>query len=184
MTETIILWAIGGVALALVALACLVHTHLVRSHVQNSRRELGTPLTTADSSIEAPLARYQPMFRLLDGHDADYLERHRACPQAAARWQRAQRRVVRLYLRELAADFQQLHSRARVLVSLSPEPSQPLVWVLFQQQIAFWRALLWIEVRLSLSRGASRINPEALVAAFETVRQELSRASISPNQPA
>ncbi len=122
------------------------------------------------------LARYQPMFRLLAGEDADFLRHGGRCAKAAEQWQRSQRRIIRLYLKELASDFQFLHREARTLVARSPEQCAGMVPALFKIQFCFWRSLIWIEIRLSLRRfGLPGINPEGLRGAFEAMRQELSR---------
>lgn len=131
------------------------------------------------------LARYQPMFRLLAGGDAEFLSHETRCPKIAQRWERSHRRVVRLYLKELATDFHVLHREARALVARSPEQYAGMVPLLFKLQISFWRALIWIEIRLSLRlAGIPRINPEALVEVFESMRRELSHSlALAKAQP-
>ena len=71
--------------------------------------------------------------------------------QIVARWDRTQRRVVRVYLRETARDFRRLHAEARALVAESPEQYSDLVGVLMRQQVTFLRAMAGIEIRLALS---------------------------------
>ena len=86
-------------------------------------------------------SRNEPMTRLIE--DADL--------QIVARWDRTQRRVVRVYLRETACDFRRLHAEARALVAESPEQYSDLVGVLMRQQVTFLRAMAGIEIRLALS---------------------------------
>ncbi len=172
MTETIIPPVILAAGVGLTALGVAV-LRRVRSYRRVPGRVSSQP---GAPGMEFSLTRYQPLFRLLSTSDADFLADHRHCPSIRKRWERSQRRVVRLYLKELAADFQALHRTARVMVAQSPDPAH-LVPALFQQQMAFWRALIWIEIRLWLHwGGAARINPEALAKAAEALCQELSRA--------
>ncbi len=187
MTETIILSAIGAAGLGLAALAGLVYSrmHGYRRALRPTK-SVGSGLLLTSPETDAPLARYQPMFRLLSGEDADFLQNRRHCANVARRWERSQHRVVRLYLKELAADFQSLHREARALAAHSPERSSDLMMVLFKQQFAFWRALVWIELRLALGgAGLPKINPTKLVGAFEAVRREISHAAaVAQDQPA
>jgi hypothetical protein len=175
VTESIILSAIVAAGLGLVALGGLVYqrVHGYRRALRRTK-SAGIEAPRADLGTEFPLARYEPMFRLLTGADADFLQRNRHCPQVARRWELSQRRVVRLYLKELAADFQGLHREARALMALSPQQHHLLPF-LFKQQFTFWRAVIWIEIRLSFG-GTSmpRVNPEALTRAFEVLRREIS----------
>jgi hypothetical protein len=184
---TIILSAVVAAGAGLMALGGLVYTriHGYRRALRRKKPErIEAPRAepSGEPGVEfplarhqPPLARYDPMFRLLTGADADFLLRNRHCPKVGRQWERSQRRVVRLYLRELAADFQSLHREARALVALSPQQHPRLLAFLFKQQFAFWRTLVWIEVRLSLGgSGMPRVNPEALAGAFEALRREIS----------
>jgi hypothetical protein len=127
---------------------------------------------------EGSLDRYRPMARLLSGEDAGFLRQQTSCPKVAARWERSRRRIIRLYLKELAADFNGLHAKARSLVAESPEQCAGLVPVLFRLQFTFWRALLLIELQLALGRlNAVKINPEGLVQTMEAMRREISHAA-------
>lgn len=185
MSETIILTVIGVAGLGLATLAALAW---VRGNGRGNERrhpDAGVP-ASASSDGEVPLARYQPMFRLLGGGDAAFLRRYPNCPQAAELWAQAQRRVVRLYLKELAKDFQALHREARIQIARSPEAPPYAMLRLFHQQAAFWRARVWIELRLSVGgAGALRINPEPLISAFEALQRELSRPGrLAQDQPA
>lgn len=148
--------------------------------VRSYRRGLGRVSSRPGSAgTELSLARYQPLFRLLAAADADFVMRNRHCPSVARRWQRSQPRVARLYLKELAADFQAANRTLRVMVAHSPEHAY-LLPVLLRQQFAFWRALIWIELRLTLPWGAAtRINPEALAGAVEALCREFSRRQTS-----
>src|SRR5580658_8737993 len=104
--------------------------------------EYGRARRRNHANEECSLERYQPMVRLLAGEDADFLRQNTHCPKAVASWERSRRRIIRLYLRELAADFHRLHAKARILVAESPEQCSRLVRLLFKQQFTFWRILV------------------------------------------
>jgi hypothetical protein len=133
---------------------------------------------------EFSLERYQPMVRLLADADAEFLSRSTTCPKTADRWERSRRRIIRLYLKELAADFRQLHAKARVLVAESPESYAALVPLLFRQQVAFWRILTIIELRLALGGwNVPQTRVKHLIGVIEAMQHEISRvAAASPAQ--
>lgn len=185
MAETVLFGAMGVVGVALAALGSLVYAHL--RHYRRGGKDGAKPSierAPLTGEAEAPLARYQPMFRLLAGGDGDFVRRHQSCPKVAERWEKSQRRVVRLYLRELAGDFQCLHREARAIAAQSPEQYRHMLPLLFKQQLVFWRAFIWIDLRLSLGSGVSRINPEKLLAAFEALRREIPEAAVRQHSPA
>jgi hypothetical protein len=75
---------------------------------------------TLDSGEPADfsLDRYQPMGRLMAEEDLVFLKSqpgYRA--EMGVRWKRERRRIFRLYLAELKADFRRLHAHARQLVA-------------------------------------------------------------------
>jgi hypothetical protein len=128
--------------------------------------------------VDYSLDQYQPMARLVAGQDADFLIRHANCPQVSARWERSRRRIVRLYLRELAADFHRLHAKARILVAESPEQYAGLIPLLFGQQFTFWRTLVMIELRLALGGwNLPQTKVQELVRAVDALHREISRAA-------
>jgi hypothetical protein len=127
-------------------------------------------------------ARYEPMTRLLDGADLDFLRKEAACgSDLAARWERSRRRIFRMYLRDLAEDFRRVHAEARALVAESPERYSALVGVLMRQQLTFWRALAAVELRLALNGlGAGPADVRGLVEAIEAIRAEMVRIAAVP----
>jgi hypothetical protein len=128
------------------------------------------------------LARYEPMTRLLDAADLDFLRKEAASsPELAARWERSRRRIFRMYLRDLAADFRRVHEEARALVAESPEKYSALVGVLMRQQLTFWRAMASVELRLALSGvGLGPANVRGLTDAIEAIRVEMVRIAALP----
>jgi hypothetical protein len=118
------------------------------------------------------------MVRLLADDDITFLRRS-TCPRSGivARWDQARRRVFRLYLNDLAADFRSVHAEARALVADSPEQYSDLVGVLMRQQIVFWRAMAPIRVRLALGAlGIGAADVRRLIGAIECMRLEIERS--------
>ena len=128
------------------------------------------------------LARYEPMARLLKDEDQEFLASLPGYrPAMKARMKRERRRVLRLYLRELAADFQSLHAKAREMAAVAPEQYADLVSVLFRQQWVFWRSMAAIEAGLCLNAiGIGKLDPRSLVEAVDAMRREVARCIAPP----
>lgn len=164
------LGSIGATGSALVAIGSIVALRLRRYRRPNDE-EIGSP-------EEFEPGRYAPMTRLLGTEDLDFLREFADCsPKLAARWERSRLRIFRMYLRDLVADFQNLHARARSLVAESPEEYSALVPVLMRQQLVFWRALAGIELRLLLKGfGLKPVDVRGLTEAIEALRGEIARS--------
>jgi hypothetical protein len=128
------------------------------------------------------LARYEPMARLLLEEDFLFLASQPGYrPEIGAKWRRERQRIFRLYLRDLAQDFQRLHAEARAVVADSRAESSELVGVLMRQQIAFWRAMAGIELRLWMNQlglgkaGLTKAGARGLVESIEAMRRDLAR---------
>lgn len=134
--------------------------------------------TLSEVSRETRLDRYRPMTRLLDSEDLNFLASQPGYrPEMRARLESSRRRIFRMYLAELSADFHHLHAAARRMVAEAPEQHAELVPVLLRQQIAFWRALAAIELRLALSwTGLTPVNASGLLE----IVQQLQRAVALP----
>ena len=119
------------------------------------------------------------MARLSSSEDLDFL---RTWPEfrgeREAKFLREQRRICRLYLQEIAADFRRLHKAARALVAHAPEEHADLVGLLFHQQVVFWRALVVIEIRLMLgAAGVPQMNLGTLLGSVDDLRSALARSA-------
>src|SRR5579863_311793 len=82
------------------------------------RRRRGAATLDSDETDGFSLDRYQPMERLMAEEDLAFLKSqpgYRA--EMGVRWKRERRRIFRLYLAELKADFRRLHIHARELVA-------------------------------------------------------------------
>jgi len=123
------------------------------------------------------LDRYQSMGRLLAEEDLVFLKSqpgYRA--EMGARWKRERRRIFRLYLAELKADFRKLHAQARELVAGSEADSAALVEVLMKQQFTFMMATTALEFRLALQWiGIGRVDIRPLVELIEAMRIDLAQ---------
>lgn len=162
--------SIGAAGSALVAIGSIVGLRLRRYRPADDEE--------MESREEFEPGRYAPMARLLGTEDLDFLHEQAECaPALAARWERSRLRIFRMYLRDLAADFQSLHARARLLVAESPEEYSALVPVLMRQQLVFWRALAGIELRLLLKGfGLKPVDVRGLTGAIDALRLEIARS--------
>lgn len=121
------------------------------------------------------LARYQPMVRLLSADDLEFLASQPGSrPKILTQLKRDRRRIFRMYLRELAGDFQALHAEARKIAADSPEQHSELVGTLLAQQVTFWKAIAAIELRLMLPR-TSGMDISELIASVEALRLDVAR---------
>jgi len=133
---------------------------------------------TLDSGEPADfsLDRYQPMGRLMAEEDLVFLKSqpgYRA--EMGVRWKRERRRIFRLYLAELKADFRRLHAHARQLVAASGADSAALVEVLMKQQFTFLMATTALEFRLALQWiGVGRVDITPLIELVEAMRVDLA----------
>ncbi len=131
-------------------------------------------LDTSAFAIE----RYQPLERLLSEEDFSFLKGTPGyTAQIGDRWKRDQRRVVRLYLSELAGDFNRLHAAARAMVAESPLPSAFIVELLVGQKLTFWRTMASIELRLLLPGAVGSIHVRPLLQMLEAMRLEVERGA-------
>jgi hypothetical protein len=172
MAEATVIAAVAAAGSAAAGLGVLVWTRI--KDYQRAARKTRPAEEFSPGPYEPQ--RYEPLRRLLANEDREFVERHIRCPELAARWERSQRRIVRMYLKDLAADFHCLHRNARALVTQSPEEFADLIPLLARQQLVFWRTLVWIELRLTLGgKITPAIDPQNLVGAIDALRQELAR---------
>jgi hypothetical protein len=168
-------WAISasvGAALLAVALGIL----LVR--MLSYRR----PFVGDDPPPEFSLSRYQPMAQLMSGDDLQFLSGQPGVTRVQhQRFKRNRRRVFRLYLRELAADFQLLHRQAREIVAESPQANAASVGSILRLQVDFWRFLALIELQLVLDQmGVGTVDSRRLLETVNALHASVSRASAGP----
>lgn len=140
-------------------------------------RRRGSAALDSDDSSNFSLDRYQPMGRLMAEEDLVFLKSqpgYRA--EIGERWKRERRRVFRLYLAELKADFRRLHAHARELIAASGADSAALLEVLMKQQFTFMMATTALEFRLALQWiGIGRVDITPLIQMVEAMRVDLSQ---------
>jgi hypothetical protein len=121
--------------------------------------------------------RYQPMEHLLSEDDFAFLSSQPGyTPEIGARWKRDRRHIFRLYLGEMRRDFLRLHAEARVMAANADAESADLVGTLMRQQIAFWRGMAGLELRLALRRiGIGKVDVRPLLESLEAMRADLAR---------
>jgi hypothetical protein len=138
-----------------------------------SESKEGVALTHAEFSI----ARYEPMTRLMSKGDLLFLEAQPGFRgEIRKKFIEERRRIFRLYLGDLAADFHRLHKHARTIAANMPADQAPLIGVLIRQQARFWFEMTALELRLSLDwAGIGSIDPSALVNAIGAMHAEIGR---------
>jgi hypothetical protein len=140
------------------------------------RRRRSSVTPDSDEIGAFSLDRYQPMGRLMAEEDLVFLKSqpgYRA--EIGERWKRERRRIFRLYLAELKADFRRLHAHARLLAAGSGADSADLVEVLMKQQFTFAMATTALEFRLALQWiGIGRVDITPLIELIEAMRLDLA----------
>ena len=141
------------------------------------RRRRSSAALDSDDTAGFSLDRYQPMARLMAEEDLVFLKSqpgYRA--EMGERWKRERRRIFRLYLAELKADFRKLHAHARELVAGSGADSAALVEVLIKQQLTFLMATTALEFRLALQQiGIGKVDITPLIELVEAMRMDLAQ---------
>jgi len=93
---------------------------------------------------------YRPMQRLLDPAEFRYLRDHGISKEKVNTLRRQRRTIYRLYLRDVAQEFNRVHSVLRVLLVSSYFDRPDLAKLLAKQTFTFYPNLLLVEVRLTL----------------------------------
>lgn len=129
-----------------------------------------TPAVEAQilSPSRSVLETYQPMGRLFAEEDFRFLSGSR--PDLVKRLRRQRRQVLRLYLRELRADFERVYAFCRSLAPKSTDPN--FAALITQQALSFYGLFLVLHVRCTLGWFMHvRIDTVDLVGAFDRLRQ-------------
>jgi hypothetical protein len=145
-------------------------------------REGAPPEALSDDSSPLSLRRYSVLTRLAGDEDERFLRTLPGFKEEMLSRLRSERRVIlRMYLRELTADFRRLHRAARLMVAAAPQEHADLVGVLMRQQITFWRCLAGIESRLALKPlGLPRVDTSRLLQVVEALRAAVAGTATSP----
>ena len=121
-------------------------------------------------------SRYEPMLWLTAPEDLEFLARQPGYrPQLGARFRAHRRRILRMYLRDLAQAFGSTHAAARKIAADLPESHADLIGFLIRCQMTFWRRMLMTEMRLAIPTVKfPKFDPGALLEPIESIRLRIS----------
>ena len=130
--------------------------------------------------------RYEVVARLTTLDDLDFLRTLPGFrPEMAKKFRKERRRICRLYMREMAADFQRLYAAARAMISLAPEEHSDLIATLFRSKVRFWRSLALVELRLMLgAAGVRSVDLRAVLDALEGMRVAVGQPQVAADPSA
>ncbi|MBI3665619.1 MAG: hypothetical protein HY236_05230 [Acidobacteria bacterium] len=125
----------------------------------------------------SPQETYRPMSRLFAEQDFAFLAGQPGSGTGLVKRLRRQRRgALRLYLREMRADFQRLYALCRLLARNSKDPS--FATLVTQQALSFYSLFLILQLRCALGWFLHvRVDTVDLVTAFDRLAQA-ARASL------
>jgi hypothetical protein len=128
--------------------------------------------------------RYQPLERLLDPADEEFLAAHPAgSGQLRRKFRKGRIRVFRTYVRELAIDFKRICAAIKLVMIASSVDCSDLVQLLIKEQIRFVGLVMFVEFKLVLYRlGLGRVDARVLIQCVDTMRAQL-RSSAPLAQP-
>ena len=122
---------------------------------------------------------YKPIQRLLDPADFNYLRRKGMGADRIRKLRSERRRIYRLCLRSLAADFNQVHRALSLLMVHSHADRPDLAAELARQRFVFYRNLLLVEFRLTLHACGVEMPTIDLCAPLAFLQAELQQLSPS-----
>lgn len=122
---------------------------------------------------------YEPMQRLLNAEDFNFLKRQPGYDLAVVQRLRRERlRIFRQYLNRVVVDFNRLHLAARILVAHSQEDRSALLSHLMALKFRFGLAAIQAEFNYMLCCiGYSTISVRALLARLEEMSTQLNALS-------
>lgn len=145
-------------------------------HLWIYRRSRAEASAASGEQREFSLDRFEPMVRLLSEEDFLFLKAQPGFkPEIGKKFLRERRRIFRLYLRELAAEFHRLHAYARSIVATLPTENSALVGMLMRQQVRFWYEISALELRVSLGSLGASVDARGLVQAIGQMQAEISQ---------
>lgn len=170
---SVLLFALA--AFSAIALAIVVPV-LFRLYRRSGIEEI-TPEWLENFSPEA----YEPMQRLLNVDDFNFLKRQPGFDSAAIRRFRRERlRIFRQYLNRVVIDFNRLHLAARVLAAHGTDDRSALMNRLVSLKFRFGMALLQAEGSYLLCcAGSSTVSVRALVARLNEMSVQLNALSLA-----
>lgn len=127
-------------------------------------------------------ARYRPMERLLAAEDSAFLAAQPGFTRAMRRRFLAERRrIFRIYLRNVARDFERLHRAARVLMLCAPDDRPDYAAALVRERLAFERTMVLVRLRLLVNwMSGATVEVHGLVGALETMNAQVRSLAAAP----
>jgi hypothetical protein len=130
---------------------------------------------TLDWLEELSPERYQPMLRLLNRQDLDFLRSQPGFTRKMERGFRQKRcEIFRGYLRQLDGDFQQVCTALKLVMVQSNRDRPDLAATLLRQEVWFKVGMLAVHLRLLLyGCGIGTVEVAGLLKLFDGMRLEL-----------
>ena len=127
--------------------------------------------------------RYRPMGRLLAEDDFRFLaSQSSGCPRLATRLRRQRIRVLRLYLRQMRAEFARVYGLARLLAPTSQDPA----FAGRVLSLALTFSGLWVAMQVVCALGwlgPLRVHIAGLVTALDGLTEAVQASLPSPEPP-
>ena len=165
-------WAIAGGLLTAILGILLPAVLCMRLLAYRTAIHASDSHVSLRGSLHDPASHYGAMSRLLARDDFEYLAAQPGYrPEIGRRLRKSHRRILRMYVYQLADDFRRIHHAARECALHAPGGHEVLVHRLVRQQIAFWWAIVRIELRL-LAPGT--VDFRRLVEVLESIRADLA----------
>ena|SRR5581483_8784081 len=125
-------------------------------------------------SQECLMARYRPMFRLLDESDCGFIASGFPGRANLRRFRAERRSLFRVYLRNLGADHARIVGAIRDLLVASQMDRPDLAKALYRCQMMFALAMISVEFKLLLHTvGIGTVDVRSLVSAVEGLQLQL-----------
>jgi hypothetical protein len=125
-------------------------------------------------SQDSLVARYRPMFRLLDESDSDFIATGFPGNSQLRRFRSERRSLFRVYLRNLGADHSRIVGAIRDLLVQSQLDRPDLAKALYRCQLMFALGMISVEFKLQLhALGIGTVDVRSLVAAVESLQLQL-----------
>ena len=130
---------------------------------------------TTDWIDEFSVERYRPMLRLLSDTDLRFLcSQSSVTPQVVAHFRRKRCRILRGYLRSLAADFTRVVGALKLVMTQASSDRPDLAALLIRSQATFAACMVLAHSQLLLYRfGIGIVSVDAALKVFEGMRLEL-----------
>ena len=168
---------VGAAAVFAALLLCLFAILLRSLFARGKTKELDPDWLESYS-----ISTYRPLNRLLNEADIEFLRSQPGYePEMERKLRGARRRVFRMYLKNMARDFDRLHFALRLMILHAPQDKPELARTLIRQKIRFKIGLIETRLRLELYvLGVGGVDVRGLVSALETMRTEVQAIMANP----